>query len=748
MDESITNGMKITLNPSKSTESINSNNQLTYTKILNLTKSYVEKGRQLSTLFLKLPNKSQYPDYYHVIHTPIAFENIEAKISKKLYKSPSEFEEDFQLMIQNAKTYNRKNSTVYNDAQTLKQVFDGNFEREFRGIKDATVSRDSTPVIKINLANTTLSNNAPAENNSVTKIKINLSNSASSENLAINNVFMEEYNKVIKKVSNLKDRDGRLVCELFLELPDKFEYPDYYVEIKKPIALETIKENINTAKYLTRQDFENDFQLMCQNAMQYNAEGSDVYNDAQTLKSYFLSLMGKENEDDLSPISLEDVTYLDAIEYKNQVYKIGDYVYTENPDAGDKPTVVQITDLWKQNKKPEQTVHKATQKFMENEVLKTNHYANYRMHEVKGRCYVLFYKDYIRGKPKGYEFKDVYVCESRYNEQAKSSTKIKSWPSCLPEKLKNSNVELDLDLYPQPYIPNKVNSIYYDESLHQTQQSLSRKRKLSEIDIVSNSSPAIPRSNSKGPPESIKQLSKSLKMETPLNVNKVQHVTPLNSTANSANSKNMLHSPAFSSSSLQPSKVLNPVPSETFKTTMQTPVGSNLNKSTPISSASLSMPQAVAPNPLLSAQLQPNTSSYLFQEMLPEKTVSLFDKTDDGQMKWFTAPPVNVEQKKPLLNSMKYLLNDEKKIDKKKNELSAKKNIKNASKQESDVIMSDYSAHKQPEKFHDIFNGVEKFSNSNISENTEGNLSRNSVERNWAPVTDVLNGNLCNLYNF
>jgi hypothetical protein len=34
---------------------------------------------------------------------------------------------------------------------------------------------------------------------------------------------------------------GRLIADLFMELPDREEYPDYYLTIKNPIALDMIR---------------------------------------------------------------------------------------------------------------------------------------------------------------------------------------------------------------------------------------------------------------------------------------------------------------------------------------------------------------------------------------------------------------------------------------------------------------------------------------------------------------------------
>lgn len=76
---------------------------------------------------------------------------------------------------------------------------------------------------------------------------------------------------------------GERVAELFEELPDAIDYPDYYEEIQNPIALDGIKQKIDSESYKSLDDFVADFYLMFDNARTYNAEGSSVYADAEEL---------------------------------------------------------------------------------------------------------------------------------------------------------------------------------------------------------------------------------------------------------------------------------------------------------------------------------------------------------------------------------------------------------------------------------------------------------------------------------
>jgi ATP-dependent helicase STH1/SNF2 len=78
---------------------------------------------------------------------------------------------------------------------------------------------------------------------------------------------------------------------IFLELPDRTDYADYYETIKEPISLDIILQRINSPFYSTWQECAQDFYLMFKNAMTYNEEGSLVYQDAIALQEILNSVV-------------------------------------------------------------------------------------------------------------------------------------------------------------------------------------------------------------------------------------------------------------------------------------------------------------------------------------------------------------------------------------------------------------------------------------------------------------------------
>jgi len=93
-------------------------------------------------------------------------------------------------------------------------------------------------------------------------------------------IFDASYDAVLEVV----DEDGRDRSELFMELPDKREYRDYYAIIKRPISLEMIRKRIDGNVYTSLQGFKEDFRTIWENARTYNEEGSIVYEDANVLE--------------------------------------------------------------------------------------------------------------------------------------------------------------------------------------------------------------------------------------------------------------------------------------------------------------------------------------------------------------------------------------------------------------------------------------------------------------------------------
>ena len=76
------------------------------------------------------------------------------------------------------------------------------------------------------------------------------------------------------------------VVEPFMKLPSKRVYPDYYEEIKRPLALACIQRKLRLARYASIAQLVADLQLVFGNAMQYNVEESLIYLNAKRLLEF------------------------------------------------------------------------------------------------------------------------------------------------------------------------------------------------------------------------------------------------------------------------------------------------------------------------------------------------------------------------------------------------------------------------------------------------------------------------------
>ncbi|KAK9760993.1 ATP-dependent DNA helicase Snf21 [Basidiobolus ranarum] len=87
-----------------------------------------EDDRQRCLLFLELPSKKIYPQYYIMIQQPIAMNIIKKRMKTSFYKTVLQFREDFHLMFNNARYFNEEGSWVYIDANKMQEAFDSKFQ--------------------------------------------------------------------------------------------------------------------------------------------------------------------------------------------------------------------------------------------------------------------------------------------------------------------------------------------------------------------------------------------------------------------------------------------------------------------------------------------------------------------------------------------------------------------------------------------------------------------------------------------
>ncbi|KAF7683648.1 SWI/SNF chromatin-remodeling complex subunit snf22 [Astathelohania contejeani] len=96
--------------------------------ILNEIEDCEDEGRKRIDIFMTLPSRKHYPDYYQVIKNPISISCIKKKLDS--YTSLGELLDDLFLMFDNAMAYNLEDSVVYKDAEYLSKLVKDIVERE------------------------------------------------------------------------------------------------------------------------------------------------------------------------------------------------------------------------------------------------------------------------------------------------------------------------------------------------------------------------------------------------------------------------------------------------------------------------------------------------------------------------------------------------------------------------------------------------------------------------------------------
>ncbi|XP_055068904.2 polybromo 1, like isoform X2 [Misgurnus anguillicaudatus] len=419
-----------------------------YEAVRNFTDN---RGRRLSAVFLRLPSRSELPDYYAAIKRPIDMERIRSYMVQGRYQDIDSLAEDFILMFNNACTYNEPESLIYRDALLLHRAFleaRRRIEEEEEGDEGSLGSVSVGPLVRE----------------------------------LIRNLFVS--------MMGHQDDEGRCYSDSLAEVPavdpDNPEDP--------PLSLEIIRNNVDHGRYRRLDVFQEHVFEVLEKARRLNRTDSEIFEDSVELQQFFVKIrdelckngeilltpalsytskhlhadVDQEKREKLPEEMEEDQlkreeekkalpedgkvegpagsqwssgsqsAYSQDCSFENNTYSVGDCVYVQPAEANLQPHIVCIEKLWKDEAgeqwlyggwfyRPGETFHLATRKFLEKEVFKSDYYNRVPFSKILGKCVVLFVKDYFKSQPDGFKPDDVYVCESRYTARNKTFKKIKVW---------------------------------------------------------------------------------------------------------------------------------------------------------------------------------------------------------------------------------------------------------------------------------------------------------------------------------
>ncbi|XP_065742374.1 protein polybromo-1 isoform X22 [Phocoena phocoena] len=388
-------------------------------EVYEAVKNYTDKrGRRLSAIFLRLPSRSELPDYYLTIKKPMDMEKIRSHMMANKYQDIDSMVEDFVMMFNNACTYNEPESLIYKDALVLHKVL-LETRRDLEGDEDSHVPNVTLLIQEL-----------------------------------IHNLFVS--------VMSHQDDEGRCYSDSLAEIPAV----DPSFPNKPPLTFDIIRKNVENNRYRRLDLFQEHMFEVLERARRMNRTDSEIYEDAVELQQFFIKIrdelckngeillspalsyttkhlhndVEKEKKEKLPKEIEEDKlkreeekreaeksedssgaaglsglhrTYSQDCSFKNSMYHVGDYVYVEPAEANLQPHIVCIERLWEDS--------------AEKEVFKSDYYNKVPVSKILGKCVVMFVKEYFKLCPENFRDEDVFVCESRYSAKTKSFKKIKLW---------------------------------------------------------------------------------------------------------------------------------------------------------------------------------------------------------------------------------------------------------------------------------------------------------------------------------
>ncbi|XP_076040518.1 protein polybromo isoform X4 [Oratosquilla oratoria] len=399
--------------------------------LYNTVRDYRDsEGRQLSEVFMKLPSKSLYPDYYEVIKEPIDLEKILHRWKSATYNHLDDILQDLTLMFQNACRYNEPESQIYRDALTLQRL-------ALQKRLELSTDEDGVPHVV--------------------------------------GLVQELLMSLFISVFNHEDENGRYTAGSFSDLPDN---DGNEVRRTRVISFDIMKRRLDKGLYKRLDHFQDDLFSVLERVRRLSKMDSQTYQDSITLQTEYLKVRD-ELCNNGSILQSPALSYTDA-EFNQQLnkaqgsqgtvedgndtsmdvpdedskpvteganssmshnqikYYVGDFVYVDTGDKNTEYPIVHIERLWTNSEgkqmlygchyyRPPETFHVSTRKFYEQEVFKTDKHSPLPLKDVVGKCFVMSSLDYFKSVPEGFDNEDVYVCESRYNTKHRMFKKIKTF---------------------------------------------------------------------------------------------------------------------------------------------------------------------------------------------------------------------------------------------------------------------------------------------------------------------------------
>lgn len=77
----------------------------------------------LSESFIRVPKRRQEPAYYDVVSNPIDLIKVQQKLKMDEYEDVEDLQNDIELMVNNAKSFYKRNTQEFKDAVEMMDLF-------------------------------------------------------------------------------------------------------------------------------------------------------------------------------------------------------------------------------------------------------------------------------------------------------------------------------------------------------------------------------------------------------------------------------------------------------------------------------------------------------------------------------------------------------------------------------------------------------------------------------------------------
>ncbi|MCL4115458.1 UNVERIFIED_CONTAM: hypothetical protein GTU68_053573, partial [Idotea baltica] len=199
-------------------------------------------GRHLSEVFLKLPPKTLYPDYYEVIKQPIDLDRILYKWKNGAYSSLDDIMADLTLMFQNACRYNEPESQIYRDALTLQRL-------SLQKRLELSSREECVPNVC--------------------------------------GLVQELLMSLFISVFNHETSDGRYTSDSFVELPD---YEEVDGQRMRALSFDIVKRRLDKCLYTRLDQFQDDIFSIFERARKHSKVNTRIYADSIILQKVYIKV--------------------------------------------------------------------------------------------------------------------------------------------------------------------------------------------------------------------------------------------------------------------------------------------------------------------------------------------------------------------------------------------------------------------------------------------------------------------------